>query len=63
MENLLGGIRVRVLRGINLVAKDTRTSDPYVVLTIGDQVDIFPPTISTKIPYGMNYFTLYNFII
>lgn len=41
MDNLLGAIRIQVLKGIDLVSRDTRTSDPYVVLTIGDQVGIF----------------------
>ncbi|KAL5553213.1 hypothetical protein UlMin_040614 [Ulmus minor] len=39
MDNILGLLRVRVRRGINLAVRDTlsRTSDPYVVLTMDDQ--------------------------
>ncbi|KMZ64034.1 hypothetical protein ZOSMA_389G00070 [Zostera marina] len=46
MENLLGAIRIQVLKGIDLVSRDTRTSDPYVVLTIGDQ------KVQTKVKKG-----------
>ncbi|XP_010928845.1 protein C2-DOMAIN ABA-RELATED 4 [Elaeis guineensis] len=37
MEHLLGLIRVRVVRGVNLAYRDTRGSDPYVVLRMGRQ--------------------------
>ncbi|KAF8407633.1 hypothetical protein HHK36_006766 [Tetracentron sinense] len=37
MENLLGLLRVRVCRGINLAVRDVRTSDPYVVILMGKQ--------------------------
>ncbi|KAJ7954253.1 Protein C2-DOMAIN ABA-RELATED like [Quillaja saponaria] len=37
MENLLGLLRLRIKRGINLAVRDTRSSDPYVVVTMGDQ--------------------------
>lgn len=36
--DFLGGIRVRVLKGIKLVRRDIRSSDPYVVLILNDQV-------------------------
>lgn len=38
MENTLGLLRIRVQRGINLAVRDTRSSDPYVVITMGNQV-------------------------
>lgn len=38
MDNLLGILRVRVKRGINLAVRDVCSSDPYVVLKIGRQV-------------------------
>ena len=38
MEDLLGLLRIRVKRGINLVVRDTVSSDPYVVITMGHQV-------------------------
>ena len=38
MENLLGLLRLRVRRGINLAIRDTRSSDPYVVVTMAGQV-------------------------
>ncbi|OVA08653.1 C2 calcium-dependent membrane targeting [Macleaya cordata] len=37
MDNLLGLLRVRVRRGINLAVRDVRTSDPYVVVKMGKQ--------------------------
>lgn len=33
----LGGLRIRIIRGINLAIRDIRTSDPYIVLTMGNQ--------------------------
>ncbi|KAJ9708455.1 hypothetical protein PVL29_000477 [Vitis rotundifolia] len=37
MENLLGLLRLRVRRGINLAVRDARSSDPYVAITMGEQ--------------------------
>ncbi|CAE5958320.1 unnamed protein product [Arabidopsis arenosa] len=37
MENLVGLLRIRVKRGINLVSRDSNTSDPFVVVTMGSQ--------------------------
>ncbi|WVZ15503.1 hypothetical protein V8G54_013069 [Vigna mungo] len=37
MENLLGLLRVRVKRGINLAVRDVRSSDPYVVIKMFNQ--------------------------
>jgi len=37
MENLLGLLRIRVKRGINLAVRDVRSSDPYVVVKMGKQ--------------------------
>lgn len=38
MDNLLGLLRVKVIKGINLAVRDVRTSDPYVVIKMGKQV-------------------------
>ena len=40
MEDYIGLLKVRVMRGTNLVATDllNRTTDPYVVVRMGDQV-------------------------
>ncbi|XP_024009697.1 protein C2-DOMAIN ABA-RELATED 3 isoform X1 [Eutrema salsugineum] len=38
MDNLLGILRVRVKRGVNLAVRDVSSSDPYVVLKLGRQV-------------------------
>merc|ERR1712071_479429 len=37
MENLLGLLRIRVRRGVNLAVRDVRSSDPYVVVKMGKQ--------------------------
>ena len=38
MENLLGLLRIRVKRGVNLAVRDVRSSDPYVVIKMNRQV-------------------------
>jgi len=38
MEDLLGLLRVRVKRGVNLAVRDVRSSDPYVVIKMFNQV-------------------------
>lgn len=40
MDNLLGLLRIRVKRGVNLAVRDVRSSDPYVVVKMGKQVQI-----------------------
>ncbi|WOL13018.1 GTPase activating protein 1-like [Canna indica] len=35
--NVLGLLKVRVVRGVNLAYRDTRGSDPYVILRMGSQ--------------------------
>ncbi|XP_031736297.1 protein C2-DOMAIN ABA-RELATED 4 isoform X1 [Cucumis sativus] len=37
MENLLGLLRIRIVRGVNLAVRDVRSSDPYVVVKMGKQ--------------------------
>ncbi|XP_027916416.1 protein C2-DOMAIN ABA-RELATED 7-like [Vigna unguiculata] len=37
MESFLGLIKLRIKKGSNLKARDTRTSDPYVSVTMGEQ--------------------------
>lgn len=34
----MGLLRIRVKRGINLAVRDVRTSDPYVVIKMDNQV-------------------------
>ena len=38
MEDLMGLLRVRIKRGVNLAVRDVRSSDPYVVVKMGAQV-------------------------
>ncbi|RWW16512.1 hypothetical protein BHE74_00058599 [Ensete ventricosum] len=37
MENMLGLLKVKVLRGVNLAYRDATGSDPYVVIRMGHQ--------------------------
>ncbi|XP_020256685.1 GTPase activating protein 1-like [Asparagus officinalis] len=37
MQEILGLLKVRIVRGTNLAFRDTRGSDPYVVLRLGSQ--------------------------
>jgi hypothetical protein len=38
LGHLVGLVKVRVLRGVNLAIRDLRSSDPYVVIRMGKQV-------------------------
>ncbi|XP_020579456.1 GTPase activating protein 1-like [Phalaenopsis equestris] len=37
LDRMLGLLRIRVVRGVNLAVRDVRSSDPYVVLRLGKQ--------------------------
>ncbi|KAG0481567.1 hypothetical protein HPP92_012425 [Vanilla planifolia] len=37
MDSLLGLLRIRVIRGVNLAFRDARGSDPYIVIRLGRQ--------------------------
>ncbi|KAH8511360.1 hypothetical protein H0E87_008793 [Populus deltoides] len=37
MENLMGLLRIHVIRGVNLAVRDVCSSDPYVVVKMGKQ--------------------------
>ncbi|KAH0448189.1 hypothetical protein IEQ34_021989 [Dendrobium chrysotoxum] len=37
LDRVLGLLRIRVVRGVNLAVRDVRSSDPYVVLRLGKQ--------------------------
>ena len=38
MVEFVGLIRVNVVKGTNLAVRDVMTSDPYVILSLGQQV-------------------------
>jgi hypothetical protein len=38
LDHLVGLLKLRVVRGVNLAVRDLRSSDPYVVVRIGKQV-------------------------
>ncbi|KAL9241932.1 hypothetical protein vseg_015984 [Gypsophila vaccaria] len=37
MESMIGLIKIKVIKGTNLTVKDSTSSDPYVVITMGSQ--------------------------
>lgn len=37
MENMMGLLRVKIIKGVNLAVRDVRSSDPYVVVKMGKQ--------------------------
>ena len=37
MSNAIGAIRIRMKRGINLAVRDSKTSDPYIIVALGEQ--------------------------
>lgn len=50
IDNAMGLLRLRVVRGINLAIRDVKSSDPYVVVRLGKQVHFyFIPFISFSI--------------
>jgi len=38
MVEFIGVLKIKVIKGTNLAIRDMMTSDPYVVLNIGQQV-------------------------
>jgi hypothetical protein len=48
LDHLVGLVKVRVLRGVNLAIRDLCSSDPYVIVRIGRQVCSAPlhPSVS-----------------
>lgn len=59
MDDLLGLLRIRVKRGVNLAVRDVNSSDPYVVVKMGKQV---LPTSSSSLHYGrLHYLKTYLF--
>jgi stromal membrane-associated protein len=41
MVEFIGLIKVNVVKGTNLAIRDVMTSDPYVILALGNQVSLF----------------------
>lgn len=40
MVEFIGLLKVKVIRGTNLAIRDMLSSDPYVVMTLGQQVSL-----------------------
>ncbi|CAN1841859.1 Protein C2-DOMAIN ABA-RELATED 2 [Linum perenne] len=38
MENMMGLLRIKVVRGINLAVRDVWSSDPYTIVRMGKQI-------------------------
>ncbi|KAK4395640.1 protein C2-DOMAIN ABA-RELATED 4 [Sesamum angolense] len=62
MDNLLGLLRIRVKRGINLAVRDVRSSDPYVVIKMGKQTVFDHDTFSKDDKMGEAQFDIEPFI-
>ncbi|KAH1241323.1 Protein C2-DOMAIN ABA-RELATED 4 [Glycine max] len=62
MENLLGLLRVRVKRGVNLAVRDVRSSDPYVVIKMYRQTVYDHDTFSKDDKMGDAEFDILPFI-
>lgn len=46
MVEFIGILKVKVIRGTKLAVRDLMSSDPYVVLTLGQQVSHFTKPIN-----------------
>lgn len=44
MEGAIGLLKFTILQGANLAIRDMLSSDPYVVLSLGEQVSLFVST-------------------
>ncbi|MQL75106.1 hypothetical protein Taro_007468 [Colocasia esculenta] len=62
MEHLLGLLKIRVVRGINLAVRDISSSDPYVVIKMGRQVVYDKDTFSLDDPMGNAEFDIQPFL-
>jgi hypothetical protein len=49
MVEFIGIIKVKVIRGTKLAVRDILSSDPYVVLTLGQQVCLSPNGVMSPI--------------
>ncbi|KAG0454518.1 hypothetical protein HPP92_023535 [Vanilla planifolia] len=61
LDRILGLLRVRVIRGVNLAVRDVRSSDPYVVLRMGKQEVYDKDTFSADDPMGNAEFSIEPF--
>lgn len=60
MVEFIGLLKVKIEKGINLAVRDMMSSDPYVVLKLGQQVIIFFFPLSLKfIKSSVFYFMLF----
>ncbi|KAG6584318.1 Protein C2-DOMAIN ABA-RELATED 4, partial [Cucurbita argyrosperma subsp. sororia] len=62
MDSLLGLLRVRVIRGVNLAVRDVRSSDPYIVLKMSKQTVYDHDTFSMDDKMGVAEFEIGPFI-
>ncbi|XP_028552905.1 protein C2-DOMAIN ABA-RELATED 4 isoform X2 [Dendrobium catenatum] len=62
MESVIGLLRVRIIRGVNLAVRDTRGSDPYIVLSLGGQQIFDKDTFSSDDEMGDAEFDIHSFL-
>jgi hypothetical protein len=68
MERLMGLLKVKVVRGVNLAKRDARGSDPYVVIKMGHQV-LFSfiflnfEKVPYKLAHNMSIFAHFIFLL
>jgi hypothetical protein len=64
MERLMGLLKVKVVRGVNLAKRDARGSDPYVVIKMGHQVFFFNfEKVPYKLAHNMSIFAHFIFLL
>lgn len=51
MVEFVGLIEVNVIRGTNLAIRDMLSSDPYVILTLGQQVSVKLSSLSMSLSF------------
>lgn len=61
MANLMGLLRIRIKRGVNLAVRDLNTSDPYIVVRMGRQVCFYSFVILSFYFIFLNEVVAYEF--
>ena len=52
MEGAIGNLKITILQGANLAVRDMLSSDPYIVVSLGEQVNFF-----SVFPFNGDYLT------
>lgn len=59
MVEFIGLIKVNVVRGTNLAVRDMVTSDPYVILSLGNQVILCSPIYTFPYNEGSDIYKIF----